>query len=180
MSKASSGHFTGTNGERRISSTEGSNSDIIASRVKGFDLREHPIKYKSKTSFAKIKQKVDSRSATKEEYKKLYQKQRLNDKRREAVKQFWSKERERIIAGQKTTRAWSAEQIKDILSGHAPKFNGKTMEGHHTYSVSKYPHLAGYSEVIFPVTHNEHFYGWHGGSYYKSLPGKPISNISDF
>lgn len=54
------------------------------------------------------------------------------------------------------------------------------MQGHHSYSVSKYPHLADCGEVIFLTTRNEHFNGWHGGNYKNSMPGEPISSIMDF
>lgn len=66
------------------------------------------------------------------------------------------------------------------MEGKKPKYNGKTLQGHHSYSVSQYPHLAGRSEVIWPVTANEHFRGWHGGNWKNSLPGKPIVDIDDF
>ena len=54
------------------------------------------------------------------------------------------------------------------------------MQGHHSYSVSKYPHLADCGEVIFPTTRNEHLNGWHGGNYKNSMPGEPIFSIMDF
>ncbi|ROR31430.1 HNH/endonuclease VII toxin of polymorphic toxin system [Mobilisporobacter senegalensis] len=96
------------------------------------------------------------------------------------VKQFWNQERERILAGQNPTRNWSQEQLNDILQGNVPKYNGKPIQGHHTYSASKYPHLSNEGEVIYPVTKNEHLQGWHGGNYKKSLPGEPIVEIIDF
>ena len=37
--------------------------------------------------------------------------------------------------------------------------NGKPIQGHHTFSVSKYPHLAGKGEGIYPATDNEHLNG---------------------
>lgn len=49
-----------------------------------------------------------------------------------------------------------------------------TMQGHHTYSVSHYPHLAGNHKVIYPVSFEEHLYEWHGGNFKNSLPGKPF------
>lgn len=42
--------------------------------------------------------------------------------------------------------------------------NEKPIQGHHTFSVSKYPHLAGKGEGIYPATNNEHLNGWHGGT----------------
>ena len=56
----------------------------------------------------------------------------------------------------------------------------KTIQGHYSYSVSKYPHLADKGEVIYPATANEHLNGWHGGNYKNSLPGEPIKTILDF
>ncbi|MDF2791098.1 MAG: hypothetical protein K0S80_4200, partial [Neobacillus sp.] len=35
-------------------------------------------------------------------------------------------------------------------------------------------------DIIYPVTPNEHFNGWHGGNWKNSLPGKPINPIEDF
>ena len=58
--------------------------------------------------------------------------------------------------------------------------NGKPIQGHHTFSVSKYPHLAGKGEGIYPATNNEHLNGWHCGNYSNSLPGKPIKLFLDF
>ena len=74
-----------------------------------------------------------------------------------------------------TTREWSDAQRESILSGFRPKYNGKTIQGHHTYSAGRYPHLANRGEVFFSVTFDEHLYGWHGGNFKNSLPGKPIS-----
>ena len=93
--------------------------------------------------------------------KKLDRMTRLSEKRNKAVNNFWDKERERILSNKSTTRNWSAEQRFRILKGDKPNVNGKTMQGHHTYSVSKYPHLAGKHEVIFPATFEEHLYNWH-------------------
>jgi len=70
--------------------------------------------------------------------------------------------------------------MKDILSGKRAKFDEKTLQGHHAYSASKYPHLANRSEVIYPATFNEHFHGWHGGNWKTSLPGQRIKPIEDF
>ena len=66
------------------------------------------------------------------------------------------------------------------MSGKRAKFDGKTLQGHHTYSASQYPHLANRSEVIYPVTFNEHFRGLNGGNWISSLPCKRIDIIDDF
>ena len=175
MSKSLSNHFHGTTGERRFLASHGQNEgDIIQERVQGLDLREHPVKHKSTLSIKQIKQKVKERTASKEDYKKLNRNKRLSDRRRESVNKFWEAERERIISHKPTTRNWTAKQRKEILNGGRPKVNGKTMQGHHTYSVSKYPHLAGNHRVIYPVTFEEHLYDWHGGNFNNSLPGRPF------
>ena len=54
------------------------------------------------------------------------------------------------------------------------------IQGHHSYSVSKYPHLAGKSAIIYPATFNEHLNGWHGGNFKNSKSGRPIKDIRDF
>lgn len=177
MSKPTSGHFRGTTGERKFSNTPISEDAIIKERTKGLDLREHPVKHKSSLSLKKIRAKKEARTATREEYKKLDRMTRLSEKRNKAVNDFWDKERERISNNKSTTRNWSAEHRFQILKGNKPKVNGKTMQGHHTYSVSKYPHLAGRHEVIFPATFEEHLYNWHGGNFKKSLPGKPFKRL---
>lgn len=127
-----------------------------------------------------LKNKIDSRTATREEYDLYEWNKKMTQRRSEGVKDFWNQERERIISGEETSRNWSQEQIADILSGKTPKYDGKPIQGHHTYSVSQYPHLANKGEIIYPVTLNEHLNGWHGGNYRNSLPGEPIVDIHDF
>ncbi len=97
------------------------------------------------------------------------------------IQNHWNKEeRERIIKGESTTRNWTTEQIQDILNGRTPKYDGKPIQGHHSYSASKFPHLADKGEIIYPVTPNEHLKGWHGGNFKNSRPGEPIIDINDF
>jgi hypothetical protein len=182
MSKPSSGHFSGTAGcdHSKIITQTSDNRNIIAS--KGLDTREHPTKYKQMSSkkLKILREKVRTRTITKEEYKRLNWQSRFTTRRNKAVKDFWIVERIRIIKRLPTTRNWSAEQRKAILSGKRPKYNGWTMESHHTYSVSKYPHLANRHELIYPATHYEHIYGFHGGNPKSSLPGVPIKKIKEF
>lgn len=71
-----------------------------------------------------------------------------------------------------------SEQIEDILNGKIPKYKDNSIRGHHTYSVSKNPHLANKGAVIFPATNYEHKKGWHKG-YRNSLPGKPYIEIDE-
>ena len=187
MSKANSNLFVGTEGHRAILGKENSEfinsrksaEDIIAERVKGLDTKEHPIKnkkYLSNNQIKRIKEKIDSRTATMKEYKDMRMSERLNARRNEGRDSFWEFEKERILKGETPTRKWTETQIKDILAGRRPKYNGKTIQAHHTYNVSRYPHLANRWEVIFPTTFKEHFYDWHGGNWKNSLPGKRIRN----
>ena len=98
-------------------------------------------------------------------------------KRRNGVNKFWKQERVRLQNGQKWYSDWSPKQKADILKGKRPKHSGKTIQGHHSYSVSKYPHLADKGEIIYTATFNEHFNGWLGGNFCNSLPGEPIKTI---
>ena len=138
--------------------------EIISDRVQGLDLEAHPTSNKqlSSSKMKELKNKIDSRTATREEYNLYEWNKKISQRRSEGVKDFWNQERERIISGARTTRNWSQEQIADILSGKTPKYNEKPIQGHHAYSVSQYPHLANKGEVIYPVTLNEHLNGWHG------------------
>jgi toxin YxiD len=148
---------------------------VIASRTGGLDLSEHP-REKSLTSKQKkaIKSKISNRTVTRKEYRRYESDRRFAKRRKEGVRQFWDQEKARLKAGLKPTRNWSKSQQEEILNNMKPTYNGKSLQGHHTYSASKYPHLANRGEVIFPVTFDEHLYGWHGGNFKNSLPGKPI------
>ena len=165
-----------------IESGDKTAKEIIGDRVQGFDLEAHSTSNKqlSSSKMKELKNKIDSRTATREEYNLYEWNKKMSQRRREGVKDFWNQERERIISGERTTRNWSQEQIADILSGKTPKYNGKPIQGHHAYSVLQYPQLANRGEVIYPVTLNEHLNGWHGGNFKNSLPGEPIVDIHDF
>lgn len=185
MSKPSSGYFVGTQGHKNFLGNENfmfvesmkDAEEIIAERVMGLDTREHTIKHKkylSKKQIKEIKKKIEARTATMEEYKNMRMSERLNERRAAGVDAFYETEKERIINGLPTTRKWTQQQKDAILAGKKPKYNGKTMHAHHTYSVKKYPHLANRGEVIFPTTFQEHLYEWHGGNWNNSLPGRRI------
>ena len=156
--------------------------EIMAERTKDLDTQEHPSKYKqiSAKEKARLEAKVQDRTITKEEYKTLEWNKKMSTKRQNGVNKFWEQERTRLQNGENGTRNWSPQQKADILNGKRPTYNGKTIQGHHSYSVSKYPHLADKGEVIYPATANEHLNGWHGGNYKNSLPGEPIKTILDF
>ncbi len=174
MSKPSSGHFSGTFGDRtsKIISTNGKKTGIIKEKT---DYREHPRKSLTSKQRKEINEKIKNRTATKEEYKRIESDRRFNKRRKAGVENFWKQEKRRIMKGLPTTRPWNSQQRKDIIIGNRPKYNGKTIQGHHTYSASKYPHLANKGELIFPVTFDEHLNGWHGGNFKNDKPGQPIN-----
>ena len=149
---------------------------VIASRTAGLDLNEHP-RGKSLTAKQKkaVKNKIIARTATRNEFKKYMSDKRFSERRKEGVNQFWMQERRRLQNGQSPTRTWSNEQKEAILGKKRPTYNGKTIQGHHVFSANKYPHLANQGNVIYPVTFDEHLYGWHGGNFKNSLPGQPIN-----
>jgi hypothetical protein len=185
MSKPISHLFYGTLGHiaffgEEISSFIASSRNavkIIAERIKDLDTREHIIKHKkvlSSKQMAEIRKKIEARTATIKEYKNYSMTLRFNKNRQAAVKEFWKDEKHRIEQGLPLTREWTNEQIQAILANSKPQYNGKTIQGHHTFSALKYPHLAGRSEVIYPVTFYEHLYYWHGGNFKNSVSGKPF------
>ena len=155
---------------------------IISERTKGLDLEPHPTTQKqlSQKRMRELKQKIDDRTITREEYEQYDWNRRFSKRRRDGVDLFWLDERKRLMNGEAGSRAWTSSQRQDIIDGKKPTYNGKTLQGHHTYSASQYPHLANRPEVIFPATFNEHFYGWHGGNWKMSLPGERINPIEDF
>lgn len=175
MSKPLSNLFHGTTGEINYPRSQQKNEgDIIKERVQGLDLREHPVKHKSSLSLKAIRKKIKERTASREDYRKYNSLSRLKRRRQKGVNEFWKQERRRIKNGEPTTRNWTIEQRQAIIQSRRPSVNGKSLQGHHTYSVSKYPHLANKGEVVFPVTFKEHLYDWHGRNFQKSLPGRPF------
>lgn len=179
MSKGISGLFGGTAGANEAILYLG--QEIISSRVEGLDLREHPREKALTPKQRKlIKEKIASRTATQSEYNLYMSDKRFSERRKTGVNEFWKQERRRIKKGEATSREWSDAQKESILSGFRPKYNGKTVQGHHTYSASRYPHLANRGEVVFPVTFDEHLYGWHGGNFRNSLPGRPVRYMKKY
>ena len=183
MSKGNSGLFKGTVGEKSENNI-GINEliNIIKERTKDLDLREHPIKNKelSKKKMKEIKEKIDHCTATKKEYYIYNWNKRFKNRKDKAVEDFWKQERRRLKQGLSGTRNWNNEQKEAILGKKRPKYKGKTLQGHHSYSASLYPHLANKHEVIVPLSYIEHFKGWHGGNFKNSHPGKPIKFIIEF
>ncbi len=179
MTKPDSGLFAGTQG---IEDFYGDAEAIIASRVLGLDLTPHPITQKqlSAKQKARIKAKITARTAAREEYKQYAWDKRLSKRRKSGIDKFWDNEKMLLKLTGKGTRNWSIDQTYDILSGEKPKFNNQTLQSHHAFSVSQYPHLANSWMVIYPATKKEHFKGWHGGNYRQSKPGKRIRRIREF
>lgn len=180
MSKPNSGYFKGTTGLKIATSAYSKyNTQNAIMKKDGLDYREHPTKYKQLSSkkLKQLREKQDKRTLTKKEYKQKEWQRRLTIRRNEAIREFWHNEKRLIKNNLPTTRNWSAEQRKAILDNKRPKFDGKPIASHHTYSVSKYPHLANRKELIFPATFYEHIYGWHGGNTRNSLPGVPIKHV---
>ena len=179
MSKPPCGLWSGTIGELSFYDDA---EVVIAERVAGLDLREHPVQQRqlSNASRARIRRRIESRTATREEWERYMWDKRLVRRRNKGVRLFWEAERDRLESGEKGTRNWSFDQRSAILGNVRPSYNGRTMQTHHTYSVLKYPHLADNPAVLYPATPYEHLKGWHGDSYSKSLPGCRIRRINEF
>ncbi|WP_085702937.1 RHS repeat-associated core domain-containing protein [Pseudomonas sp. B15(2017)] len=121
--------------------------------------------------------KVANRTATKDEVAHLDWDRRFSNRRQRGVDRFWSEERKRLRAGEAGTRNWDETQADAIKSGKRPKFDGKTIEGHHLYNALDYPHLADKPFNIYPATRDEHFFRWHGGNFQNDTMGKPLNPL---
>ncbi len=179
MTKPESGLFKGTSGTDDF---YGNAEKVIAERVKGLDLTPHTITQKqlSAKQKQKIKGKIEARIATREEYAHYEWSKRLDQRRKAGVDEFWKAEKGLLKSGNQPTRNWNTEQKQAILSDKKPTFNNQTLQSHHTYSVSQFPHLANVGGVIYPATTKEHLKGWHGGNYKKSKAGRRIRRIREF
>ncbi|MGM0817221.1 MAG: T7SS effector LXG polymorphic toxin [Bacillota bacterium] len=153
--------------------------EIITQRVQKveFDLTAKITPYKSlnRSQQKKIKEKIENRTVTKEEYKRYQWDRRFSKRRATGVTEFWKQEKKRILDGESTTRNWTIEQKQEILKSKKPQYNGKSIIGHHIYNAMNYPHICNRGELIYPVTSREHLKGWHGGSYSKNAPGRPVN-----
>ncbi|WP_155761584.1 T7SS effector LXG polymorphic toxin [Bacillus safensis] len=153
--------------------------EIIAQRVQKVELdlttKVTPYKSLSRNQQKKIKEKIENRTVTKEEYKRYQWDKRFSKRRAAGVTEFWKQEKKRILDGESTTRNWTHEQKQEILKSKKPQYNGKSIIGHHTYNAMNYPHISNRGEIIYPVTGREHLKGWHGGSYSKNAPGRPVN-----
>ena len=137
-------------------------------------------KQMSKKKIFDIKKRIISneRTITKEEYQQYAWNEKIVSKRNRGVQRFWSAERQRVKNNEVPTRQWTSEQIQCLLdknSKNPRSGSGKPFQVHHTYSVSKYPHLSDNANIMYPATFEEHKNSWHGGNYKNSLPGKRIN-----
>ncbi len=182
MSKSTSGLFKNTKGFRSFIQNNYTPEEIIAHRAQNLDKKAHPLKYKilSKKSISLLMQKIEDRNITKAEYILLQSNIRLADRRTRGVINFWKEEAKRIKHGAPTSRDWSEKQKNAILHREKPKYKGKIIYAHHTYSVKNYPHLADKHEIIYPATFKEHLLGWHGGNFKRSHAGRQIKIIKEF
>ncbi|SNT17308.1 Predicted ribonuclease, toxin component of the YeeF-YezG toxin-antitoxin module [Bacillus sp. OK838] len=153
--------------------------EIIAQRVLKAELdltpKLTPYKSLSRDQQKKIKEKIENRTVTKEEYNRYQWDKRFSKRRAAGVNEFWKQEKKRVIDAEPTTRDWTNEQIQEILKGKKPKYNEQSIIGHHTYNAMNYPHISNRGALIYPVTSREHLKGWHGGSYSKNAPGRPVN-----
>ncbi|MCU0092451.1 DUF6531 domain-containing protein [Pseudomonas koreensis] len=138
---------------------------------------ETPYKPLSSPQKKVLQGKVETRTATRDEVAHLDWDRRFSNRRQRGVDRFWSEERKRLRAGEKGTRDWSPEQADDIMRNKRPKFDDKTIEGHHMYNALDYPQLADKAFNIYPATRDEHLYRWHGGSFQNETKGKPLNPL---
>ena len=179
MSKPLSGLFHGTIGERAFL---GDAEQTISERTAELDLREHPVERTQLSAKQRrdIARKIRNRTATREEYEAYEWDRRFRNRRNRGVRRFWAQERERLLNGEPGTRNWTAEQREAIVNRRPVRYGSRNMQAHHSYSASRYPHLADRGEVIYPATYLEHLMGWHGGNYRKSKAGRRVRYINEF
>lgn len=136
---------------------------------------QHSTPYQplDKNARQEILDRIDNRTATRDEYNRYQWDRRFNNRRARGVDRFWRQERQRLRAGEPGTRNWSPEQRAEIMAGRRPKFDGSTIEGHHRYNALDHPHIADDPNNIYPATRNEHQHRWHGGSWQNDTYGTP-------
>ncbi|WP_185752808.1 RHS repeat-associated core domain-containing protein [Pseudomonas fluorescens] len=138
---------------------------------------ETPHKPLSSPQKKVLQGKIENRTATRDEVAHLDWDRRFSNRRQRGVDRFWSEERKRLRGGEAGTRDWSPEQADDIMKNKRPKFDDKTIEGHHMYNALDYPQLADKAFNIYPATRDEHLYRWHGGSFQNETKGKPLNPL---
>lgn len=129
----------------------------------------------SKKKLDELKKKIDNRTITKEEYEEYNWNRKIDKARAEGVRKFYQNEKEVLKNGEKGARNYTEKMKEEIINGKRPTFNGKPLEGHHKYSVEKYPNLAKEPTNIYPTTKDEHLHRWHGGNYRNPTLGTPIN-----
>ena len=139
---------------------------------------ETPFKPLSKGERADIRADVDARTATRSQYERLDWDRRFSNRRARGVDRFWANERQALREGGTPTRNWLADQQEAISAGKRPAFRGRTVQGHHRYSVMEHPQLADDPSIIYPATGAEHFYRWHGRSFGNQTYGAPLNPFS--
>lgn len=95
MSKPPSGLFHGTKGDRAYN---GDAESVIAARVKGLDLREHPTTQKQlgNKQRKEIRKKIRNRTATRTEWKQIEWDRRIRKRRKDGIDDFRAKEAIRL------------------------------------------------------------------------------------
>jgi RHS repeat-associated protein len=134
-----------------------------------------PYKPLSPKQRARLQQKLNNRTITRQEFAHLDWDRRFTNRRARGVDRFWSQERRNLRNGGTGTRNWTPEQRNDILAGRTPTHNGKPIEGHHKYNALDHPHIADDPNNIYPATDVEHLNRWHGGNYQNDTYGKPLN-----
>ncbi|MCB9658225.1 MAG: hypothetical protein H6726_11315 [Sandaracinaceae bacterium] len=122
-----------------------------------------------------IQERVNNRTASREDLAHLDWDRRFNNRRRAGVRRFWAAERQRLRDGLPGTREWTSEQREAILAGRTPQHNGAPIEGHHMYNALDHPHIANDPTNIHPATDAEHLGRWHGGNYQNDTFGAPLN-----
>lgn len=152
-------------------------SSLIQTGKPSKNIATYKVPYASLTKGqrANYKQKMESRSLTRDQYKRLEWDRRFANKRAKGVARFWADERAKLRLGESGTRAWSGEQRSAILRNKVPTFNGEPIQGHHRYNAISHPHLASDPENIYPATRTEHLLRWHGGSWKNDSFGAPLN-----
>lgn len=122
-----------------------------------------------------MKEKLKNRTIKREEYRQLEWDRKFKNRRNRGVSRFWAAEKRRLESRKNNfgTRNLSDSQKMDILAGRVPQYGGKPLEGHHMYNAIDFPQLADDPTNIYPATHDEHFWRWHGGNYQNDTMGNP-------
>ncbi|HEY2747962.1 MAG TPA: hypothetical protein VGL86_25240, partial [Polyangia bacterium] len=124
---------------------------------------------------AKLEEKKEARTITREELDRLDWDRRFGNRRDRGVDRFWSDERKALKAGKPGTRNWTPEQKADILAGKVPKGpDGQPMEGHHMLNAMSYPAHAADPKNVTAATRGEHKDKWHGGNFQNETHGQPL------